>query len=90
MPFQYFAVTDPASLVGVRFERGKFREDDLESLYTENGDTRVNAILDALSRYQPESSISFGGSISGSVSMLSQAAFTEMVFLPIPGSNITS
>ncbi|MBE6520663.1 MAG: DUF3427 domain-containing protein [Thermoplasmata archaeon] len=54
VPFQYFAVTDPASLVGVRFERGKFREDDLESLYTENGDTRVNAILDALSRYQPD------------------------------------
>ncbi|MBR4225839.1 MAG: DUF3427 domain-containing protein [Candidatus Methanomethylophilaceae archaeon] len=55
VPFQYFAVTDPASLSGVRFERGRFSEEDLEALYTSaEGDARVRAILDALDRYQPD------------------------------------
>ena len=54
VPFQYFAVTDPASLEGVRFERGKFSVEDLETLYTTKGDERVNVVIDRLQEYQPD------------------------------------
>ncbi|MBO4797188.1 MAG: DUF3427 domain-containing protein [Candidatus Methanomethylophilaceae archaeon] len=53
VPFHYFAVTDPADLKGVRFERGRFSAADLENLYV-GRDARVEAVLGALNRYQPD------------------------------------
>lgn len=52
VPFQYFAVTDPTDLSQVKFVRGRFDTEELNQLYLKD-DGRVRAVLDAISRYCP-------------------------------------
>lgn len=53
VPFHYFMVTDPVDVSSVKFVRGKYDASALEDLYNGNVD-RVNAIVNALNRYQPD------------------------------------
>lgn len=43
-PFQYFGVTDSVDLSGLRWERGGYRMDDLDKLYSHN-DERANLVI---------------------------------------------
>lgn len=51
-PFQYFAVTDPVDISGVKFVRGSFDESELSAIYVNNQE-RVQVIINALNRYRP-------------------------------------
>ena len=53
VPFHYFMVSDRVDLSNVKFTRGKYDVDELRSLYEHNSD-RVNAIVSAINRYQPD------------------------------------
>jgi superfamily II DNA or RNA helicase len=44
-PFQYFGVTDPVSLQGLQWQRGGYRVDELDRVYTGN-DLRAGLIID--------------------------------------------
>lgn len=57
-PFHYFGVTDPVSTADERFWRnGQYDSAELENVYTgddQRANDRLNAILGALNRYQPD------------------------------------
>ena len=53
VPFQYYAVTDPADISDVRFENGTYDRTGLTEVYL-NNDARITAIVEALKRYQPD------------------------------------
>jgi superfamily II DNA or RNA helicase len=44
-PFQYFAVTDSADLSGLKWQRGGYRVDELDQIYTGN-DARAALVID--------------------------------------------
>jgi superfamily II DNA or RNA helicase/HKD family nuclease len=44
-PFQYFGVTDPVSLEGLQWQRGAYRVDELDQVYTGN-DVRARLVID--------------------------------------------
>jgi superfamily II DNA or RNA helicase len=44
-PFQYFGVTDPVSLQGLQWQRGGYRVDELDKLYTGN-DLRAALVIE--------------------------------------------
>jgi len=46
-PFQYFGVADSVDLSGLRWQRGGYRSDDLDAVYTGN-DVRAGLVLDKL------------------------------------------
>jgi superfamily II DNA or RNA helicase len=46
-PFQYFGVADSVDLTGLRWQRGGYRVDDLDQVYTGN-DVRAGLVLDRL------------------------------------------
>jgi superfamily II DNA or RNA helicase len=49
-PFQYFGVTDSVDISHVRWEKGKYLESELSSLYLQS-DGRVGDIIKALNKY---------------------------------------
>ncbi len=46
-PFQYFGVADSVDLTGIAWQRGGYRVDDLDRLYTGN-DIRAKLVLEKL------------------------------------------
>jgi superfamily II DNA or RNA helicase/HKD family nuclease len=46
-PFQYFGVSDPVDLSGLRWQRGGYRTEELDSVYTGN-DVRARLVVEAL------------------------------------------
>ena len=53
VPFHYFMVTDRVDLSNVKFTRGKYDLNELRTLYENNSD-RVDEIVSAVNRYQPD------------------------------------
>ena len=53
VPFHYFMVTDPVDISKVKFTRGKYDAASLDALYNGNAE-RVEAIVNALNKYQPD------------------------------------
>lgn len=53
VPFHYFMVTDPVDISKVKFARGKYDSASLDALYNGN-EERVQAIVNALNKYQPD------------------------------------
>ncbi len=50
-PFQYFAVSDTVDLSQLKWTRGGYDRNELEGLYINNDDIRVNGIIQSLYKY---------------------------------------